>query len=208
MPTTPDENTTCLEDEIRSSCQSGDTSSAAAILVRAYGPEIMGFLTARLGDHHSADEAFAVFCEDIVRGLPKFEWRATARTWSYVVARNAANKISGDRSERHRTSLDGSAKQAVNDAAVSVRTSTVPYLRTETKDQYRKLREQLSTEDRTLLILRVDRDLSWREVATVMSEAGESTAESDLMREEARLRKRLELIKNRLRKLAEDAGLL
>ena len=38
--------------------------------------------------------------------------------------------------------------------------------------------------------------------------AGESTSEAELFREEARLRKRLELIKNQLRKLAEAQGLI
>jgi len=208
LPPTPDDSKQSIEDEIQASCRRGDMPSAAASLVRGYGPEIMGFLAARLGDHASADEAFGFFCEDILRGLPAFEWRASVRTWSYVVARNAASRLASDRGAQRRTSLDGSARQAVSDAAVAVRTRTLPYLRTETKDQYRKLREQLSLEDRTLLLLRVDRDLPWRSVATIMSEAGEATSESDLMREEARLRKRLELIKDRLRKLAEYVGLL
>lgn len=178
------------------------------MLVRGYGPEIMGFLAARLGDHQAAEEAFAVFSESIVRGLPQFEWRASARTWLYVVARNAANKIAAERRQRHHTSLDGSAKDAVDGAVTPIRTNTVPYLQTGAKDQYRALREQLLTEDRTLLILRLDRSLSWRSVATILSEAGESTSEAELFREEARLRKRLELIKNQLRKLAEAQGLI
>jgi len=205
---TPADIPTNLENEIRSSCRRGDTSAAAAILIRGYGPEIMGFLATRLGDDQGAEEAFAVFSEDIVRGLPEFEWRASARTWSYVVARNAANKFAGERRQRHDTSLEGSAKHAVDEAATPIRTNTVPYLRTGVKDQYRVLREQLSTEDRTLLILRMDRDLSWRSVTTILSDAGESTAEADLFREEARLRKRLELIKNQLRRLAEQQGLI
>jgi RNA polymerase sigma-70 factor, ECF subfamily len=208
LTATPADTPSSLEDEIQSSCRRGDTSTAASVLVRGYGPEIMGFLAARLGDLHAAEEAFAVFSESILRSLPQFEWRASARTWSYVVARNAANKIAGERRQRQHTSLEGSAKNAVDEAATPIRTNTVPYLKTGAKDQYRELREQLSTEDRTLLILRMDRALSWRSVATILSDAGESTSEAELFREEARLRKRLELIKNQLRKLAEAQGLI
>lgn len=55
-----------------------------------------------------------------------------------------------------------SAAPDLADAAEAVRTRTAEYLRTEVKDRIAKLRDSLDPEDRTLLILRVDRKLGWR----------------------------------------------
>jgi RNA polymerase sigma-70 factor (ECF subfamily) len=65
-------------------------------------------------------------------------------------------------------------------------------MRTDVKQGVAKLRERLDPDDQTLLILRVDRDLSWREVADVMG-LGEPA-----------LRKRFERIKTRLREMARE----
>jgi RNA polymerase sigma-70 factor, ECF subfamily len=65
-----------------------------------------------------------------------------------------------------------------------------------------RLRAMLTPEERTLLVLRLDRDLSWREVAIVLEEEqGEPV-------EEAALRKRFERVKERLVRLARDEGLV
>jgi RNA polymerase sigma-70 factor (ECF subfamily) len=81
--------------------------------------------------------------------------------------------------------------------------------------QLTALRDELPIEDRTLLILRVDRKLSFDEIALVFAENLESVTEGergeteggaggsasrgiDRRREAARLRKRFQLIKQRL----------
>jgi RNA polymerase sigma-70 factor (ECF subfamily) len=62
-------------------------------------------------------------------------------------------------------------------------------------------RARLSPEERALLVLRLDRDLAWREVATVLSADGEPV-------DEAALRKRFERLKAKLAQLAREEGLL
>ena len=69
-----------------------------------------------------------------------------------------------------------------------------------------QLREELPAEDQALLILRVDKQLDWNELAQVLSE--DELAGDALRRESARLRKRFQMIKERLRKRAEEEGLL
>jgi RNA polymerase sigma-70 factor, ECF subfamily len=56
------------------------------------------------------------------------------------------------------------------------------------------LRAELSDEDQTLLVLRLDQDLTWEEVAEVLSLEGRAV-------EAATLRKRYERIKGRLAEL-------
>jgi RNA polymerase sigma-70 factor (ECF subfamily) len=88
-----------------------------------------------------------------------------------------------------------------------VRETTECYKRTAVKDHFRELREQLALEDQTLLILRVDRNMSWRELAQTLS----GTVDLDegmIERESARLRKAFERVKRELKRLSQDEGLL
>jgi RNA polymerase sigma-70 factor, ECF subfamily len=64
--------------------------------------------------------------------------------------------------------------------------------------QLTALRDELPIEDRTLLILRVDRKLSFDEIALAFADSPESVTEVDRRREAARLRKRFQLVKQRL----------
>jgi RNA polymerase sigma-70 factor (ECF subfamily) len=57
-----------------------------------------------------------------------------------------------------------------------------------------------SEEDQTLLVLRVDRNLAWRDIAQVI--LGEDARPSDLTRKSTALRKQFERVKDRLRALA------
>lgn len=197
-----------LESAIRADCDVGDYDEAATVAVRGYGPEILGFLASRLRNEAEASEVFSQFCEDFWLGLPRFEWRCTARVWAYTLARHAANRHISAAHRRPARNIPLSRVGLISGLADQVRSTTLPYLRTEVKSRMRVLREQLSQEDQTVLILRVDKGLSWRELAEVTRYAGQPVSEALITKEAARLRKRFQLAKDRLRKLAEAEGLV
>jgi RNA polymerase sigma-70 factor (ECF subfamily) len=61
-----------------------------------------------------------------------------------------------------------------------------------------------------LLVLRVDRNLEWNDLARVLAEGDDGTAplaDADVTREAARLRKRFQLLKEKLREMAKREGL-
>jgi RNA polymerase sigma-70 factor (ECF subfamily) len=60
----------------------------------------------------------------------------------------------------------------------------------------------LSPEDRELLVLRVDRGLAWNDLARVLSEEDGELDGPAITREAARLRKRFQVLKDRLREMA------
>jgi hypothetical protein len=66
------------------------------------------------------------------------------------------------------------------------------------RTQLAQLRDELPIDDRSLLILRVDRTLSWRDIALAFADHPEALSEAELEREVGRLRKRFQLIKGRL----------
>jgi len=197
-----------LEQEIRVHCETGDVRSAAAAAIRGYGPEIFGFLVAFHRRDEDAAEVFSRFSEHLVRGIPGFAWHCSFRTWAYAVARNASityRRQAKKHAATHVPLPDGSQLSAIEQP---VRTDTVSYLRTERRARIQALRESLAAEDQELLVLRVDKRLPWNDLVRVLHEHEGPLGDDAVKREAARLRKRLQLIKEKLHELGRREGLL
>jgi RNA polymerase sigma-70 factor (ECF subfamily) len=196
------------EAAVRVGCARGDYRAATTAALRGYGGELVGFLASRLRDASLVADAFAEMCEDLWRGLPGFAWRSSVRVWAYTLARHAALRVARAPHRRRDRNVSLSDIGIVSELAAGVRTETAAYLRTEVKDRFRRLRERLAPDDQTLLVLRIDKGLAWRELALVMAGEGVVLDDDGLVREAARLRKRFQTVKERLRELARAEGLL
>jgi RNA polymerase sigma-70 factor (ECF subfamily) len=192
------------EASIRAACLAGDLAGATTATLRRYGPEVLGFLVGVYRDETAAEEAFSVLSERIWRGIGTFKWNSSMRTWLYTLARNALADVRRD-SARYRQKHTSAGSAPISEVAAQVRTETLTHLRTETRSAINRLRDELDEEDRALLVLRVDRELSWRDIAEVLCS---DPQEEQLTREAARLRKRFQFVKDRLRTLARERGLL
>ena len=197
-----------VEEVVRSAVRANELEVAATRALEAYGKEILSFLVARLRSRSDGEEAFSMFAEDFWNGLPGFGFRCSVRGWMYTVARNAANRHASSPQLRPARNLTISGKESLSQMIDRVRSATAVHLRTDVKAKVRALRERLDPEDQTLLILHVDRGLSWRELAMVMHEDGERLEGKALDREMARLRKRFERVKAELKELATKEGLI
>lgn len=193
-----------FEAEVRKRCEDNDFRGAAEAAVRGYGPEILGFLTAVMASEPNAGEVFSQFAEGLWRDLPRFEWKSSLRTWSYAVAKNAMRTW---KSAAHRDPRRHAEESKLGDVAEQVRSATLPWLRTENKTKLQQLRDELDEDDRLLLVLRVDRELPWEEIAGVTLDESSASPEA-VKKESARLRKRFQLVKDNLRERARKAGLL
>lgn len=176
-----------LEDRIAEAMSAGDPRAAATELIRGYGPRILGYLNVVLRDDLDAGDAFSLFAEQVWRGMPSFRGQSSARTWAFKAAWSAAMKVRDDAWRRMGRRLEtGEASRLADD----VRTRT--NLRFERqRAELEALRALLSDEDQTLLVLRLDQELTWEEVSEVLSQDGPRV-------EPAALRKRFERIKQRL----------
>ena len=198
-----------VEAAIRVACDAGEHGRAATLALEHYGSELYGYLFAQLGDRNDADDVFAQFSEELWKSLSHFEWRCRLRTWAYKLARRAASQQR--RRDRRRVPQQPLPSSSRFDRPVEVVSHTPAWQSTAVKDRFRGLLGKLSHEDRTLLILRVDRGLAWLELAEVMldDEHGpEPRRPEQLQKEAARLRKRYQIAKDRLRKLSQKEGLL
>ncbi len=180
-----------LETELRQACTVAAWESAATIAIRGYGPELVTFLNALLRDPGQADEVFSIVCEQLWTGIQKFGWHSSFRTWAYAIARNAC--FSHARGVKRR----GSTTASVSALVQQVRTETAVFLRTETKDRLADIRAALEPDDQALLILRVDRQLPWRDIAQVFEDEGASS--EALEKRAVALRKRFNRLKDDLR---------
>jgi RNA polymerase sigma-70 factor (ECF subfamily) len=194
-----------IEAEIRRLCDASDHDGATTAALRSYGPEIFGFLVALHRDEEDAAEVFSQVSERIWKGLPKFQWGSSFRTWAYVVARNTSYRYRKN-ARRERGNVPLSVVSAADQMVARVRTETKSFLKTEQKDKFAAVRETLSPEEQTLLILRIDRGLQWDELARVMMDDEETATEEVLKKEAARLRKRFQLLKDKLLVLKGKAG--
>jgi len=192
------------EATIHEHLEAADVRAAVTLTLRLYGAEVLGFLGALTKDSDAAADVFSVFCEDVWRGLPAFRWESSLRTWLYVVARRARSRYGRQGHERKRLPLD----EALLEVQVEVRTQTATFQRTETKSAVRELRAALTSEEQSLLMLRVDRSLPWTDIARIMLSEEADTDEDAIKREAAACRKRFERAKERLKELARAQGLL
>ena len=193
-----------LEQEIRSRHQRGDLEGAAEVALRGYGRELYNFLFAlHRRDEDSAAEAFSLFAEGLWRSLPGFAWHCPFRAWAYAVARRCS--LRQRRDARRQTLPEGSALSLL---VQQIQRDQSSALRSERRSRLLELREALPPEDQALLMLRVDRELSWNDLAQVLHDGTPAPLEGKaLAKEAARLRKRFQTIKDALREAAQREGL-
>jgi len=189
------------EAEIRRRWDTDDWAGAATEALRVYGPEVLGFLYASLGNQADARDAFSALSESMWRSLRGFRWHCSFRTWAYALARSAIGRIARDPARRGRMIRLSDAPEVFEEAE-RVRTHTQPHLRSEARSHVRRLRMALSPDDQALLTLRIDRGLAWRDIAIVM--AGDTLSEAELGQKAALFRKRFERLKDRLKTLVTD----
>lgn len=192
-----------FDEQLRALVRDGRLADAVTEAIKIYGPEIYALLVSIHRGEDLADDAFALFCENVWKGLAGFEGRSSFRTWAYTIAWHASSRLRDRKASRREVLVTDSQVAAL---AQQVRAETSSRLREEKRNRVRELRETLPPEDQLLLVLRVERELSWNDLARVMNPETELDDEN-VTRESARLRKRFQAVKERLRALIQaDTG--
>jgi RNA polymerase sigma-70 factor, ECF subfamily len=177
-----------LETTIQTLLDAGRDHEAATAAVKGYGPAVLGYLVSALADKDVAKDVFAQACENLWRGLASFRRECAFGTWFYAVAWNAAKN---HLNQAYRRNVRRLATSEISQVAAQIKSAGVSELRGAAAE----LRASLTPEERTLLVLRIDRELPWADVARVL--------ETD----EPALRKRYERLRRKLQRAAQDAGL-
>lgn len=122
------------------------------------------------------------------------------QTLVYTLARHAAFKLKTSPYDRRQVPLS-----EVSEVADRIRSRSATYLSSGVKSKIAEIRDELSEDDRAILVLRIDRAMSWNDVARVVD--GE-LADAELGPAAARMRQRFQTIKKTIRDRALASGLL
>lgn len=177
-----------LEATIQTLLDGGRDHDAMTAAVRGYGPAVLGFLVSSLKDRDAAKDVFSQACENLWRNIAGFRRECAFGTWFYVLAWNAAKN---HLNEAHRRRVRRLQTSEISKLVTPIRSTGVSHLR----GAAARLRDSLTPEERTLLILRIDREMPWSDVARVME------------LDEPVVRKRYERIRRKLQRSAEAGGL-
>jgi len=195
-----------IEPELRAFHEACDYEKLVNLAIASYGQELLRYSLGLLRSRQDADEVFSQTCLDIWGGLEKFKWKSTFRTWAYAICHNNCVRHLREKQKWRMARLDEVPQ--ISKLVARVRTSTKPYLLTDLKSRVSILREKLTLEDQALLNLRIDRGMSWQDVALVMLGNKDDHDQDTIERESRACRKRFERTKAKLKKLADAAGLL
>jgi RNA polymerase sigma-70 factor (ECF subfamily) len=188
-----------LDQRVRALCEGGDFRAAATEILNDLGGDVLRVLLARFHDDEVSGEVFSRFAENLWVALPSFAFRCSVRAWVFTLARNAGNRYLAREVKKDRLGVPLSQAPLAGDLE-RLRTATLAHLRTENRDRVAELRAELSEEDQLVLTLRIDRGLDFREIALVT--LGDiDTEQEQVTREAARLRKRVQLVKEKLRRM-------
>ena len=185
-----------LEQRIQQHLARGELDEASTAAISRYGPAILGFLSTLL-DEDDARDVFSIFAENLWRGLGSFRGECSLRAWAYRLAWHAVSRYRRDPYRKRRERLPTTAASRLA-ASLNPSSGLAPGGRHESLG---RLRESLEPEERTLLVLRIDKELDWEEIATVLSAEGRPIST-------VALRKRFERLKHKLARLARRQGFL
>lgn len=183
------------EERILSLRDAGDLDGAATLAIRSYGPLVLRYLRPLLRAEEDVADAFSVWAENVWRGLARFEGRAAVRTWSIRLACNAGLNL---RDRAHRKRERRLATTEASALAEEVRSRSAERVERQRR-RLLELRARLTPAEQTLLFLRVDQELGWAEIASILSASGDSVTDDSAA-------KRFERLKERLRKLAGEGA--
>jgi RNA polymerase sigma-70 factor (ECF subfamily) len=200
-----DESGSELDCAVRARCARGEFQAAAVLILERVGSDVMRVIHARLRDADASAEVFSRFAEALWRALPAFAFRCSVRVWAFTLARNAGNRYLGRELRRARKQVALEDAPALAARVAQTRTQTLAHLRTENRDRIAQLRDALDEPDQLLLTLRIHHRMEFREIAQVMLGEGDHD-DARVVREAARLRKRLQLVKEQLKKRIQAAS--
>jgi RNA polymerase sigma-70 factor (ECF subfamily) len=176
----------------------------ATLAIETYGAELYGFLANVLDGSPCAADVLSQTIEAFWYSLSEFRAGCSVRTWLYLLARRTVKRHKRQPWHRLRTGEDH-----LTELVAFAHSRTAPWQQTAIKTRFRDLRDKLDPDDRMLLVLRIDRDMEWTDIAQVTLDANVADRDAtELAREAARLRKRFQLIKGKLREHARESGLL
>ena len=171
-------------------------NQAVEEILEFYGPRIFRMMMGVFHNEAIAQDVYQQFSIQLWESLESFRGDSQIYTWTYTLARRAiGQRLRGSKKE---TRLHTHQRDQL--AAKWTRTATAEWRKTESKDKFQEMVEELDHDERTLVMLRIGEEMSWKEVAQVMQDGDETLEGSELSKESGRLRKKFQRVKDKLKR--------
>jgi RNA polymerase sigma-70 factor (ECF subfamily) len=177
-----------VEERVALALGRSDRAGAVTEGLRGYGNQLVSYLRSLLGDADAALEVYGQTCENAWTSIDRFSG-GSFRAWIYRLAWCAAQD---HRRDPYRNRTRRLLTEEISGLVDAARSSLQPDRQHDKNVRLEKVLEQLDDADRTLVVLRIARGMSWRDVAEVL----------DL--DEAALRKRFQRLKERVREFLRE----
>jgi RNA polymerase sigma-70 factor (ECF subfamily) len=176
-----------VEERVTAALSRGDGDGATAEALKGYGPEILRYTLILCRTPDDARDVFSEFAVRLWKALRTFRGETTVRAYAYRLARHAAADFYAAGFRRRRATLSSGL---VSQLAESIHSSSKASLERKA-DRFAGVRATLTPDEEALLVLRIDRKLSWDEVAHALGD-DERTVDA------VALRKRFERLKEKI----------
>ena len=176
----------------------GTPDQAAVLVLETHGPGIFRMLRGVFHDDDVAEDLYQRFSMELWKSIARFEGRSSVYTWAYVLARCIVSWRLRQREHKREQRLKTGQEEALLAEHWS-RTATPAWQRTEVKNRFQELCQGLPKEDRVLVMLRIGERMDWKQIAQVLDEESALADTAAVNKEAARLRKRFERVKGKLR---------
>jgi len=167
-----------------------------SVVAQAYGAELFGFLIGVLDERRAAREVYTAVLERLPEEAARFAAVCSARTLAYTLARRElGRRRDGDFVKR--------ASRTTDECSSSTPQAGSPYRSRSQANLITSIRSRLAPRDLEMLILRIDRQMTWRDLA--MTSIGPGST-SKLEAEAKRLRARFRRLSEHIERSAKRRG--
>lgn len=172
-----------IEDSVSQHLQSGQIAEAVELIITTLGPELRGYLRGTLGDGDEGDDVFQEVVIAVWERLQEFRFHSSLRTWCYAIAHHRVKKRFARYSRRNRVRLDTDQQ-----ARLPARSLTSLLEHQQRAESMAAAAAALAPNEREILILRAERQLSFGEIAKVLGLTNEAHARKRFQRAKERLK--------------------
>lgn len=130
-----------------------------------YSPAVFGYLYRMSGDRHLAEDLTSETFYRAMRSLDGFRGESSLKTWLLRIARNLY--LNRKRRKKRSSSLDELEENGITTAAGDPDPES-RMIREEESDMVRRALGALSEDDRSILLLSAEEELSCREIGEVL----------------------------------------
>lgn len=154
------------EAELIAKAQTGDRNAMQALLL-PYEKPLFGFLKQRLGNPHDAADVTQDAFVKVLRGLTKYQHRGQFRAWLYQIARNESIEFMRRRNRFSTATADDEGGDRIAETPDPRPSADEQLLAGEERARMRSCVEELPDSEREVVRLRLDQDITFREIASI-----------------------------------------